>query len=104
MNKNKIKRLEAAGWSAGTSEDFLGLSDAESAFVELRLRLSDKLRQKRRSLKMTQASFAQSLGSSQSRVAKMEANDPSVSMDLLIKSLVGSGVTLQELSEVLSER
>jgi hypothetical protein len=104
MDKRKLKRLEAAGWKAGTAEDFLGLSDAEAALVELRLRLSDKLKQQRQSMKMSQASFAKSLRSSQSRVAKMEANDSTVSIDLLIRSLVGSGVTLQELSDVLSDR
>lgn len=104
MDKRKLKRLEAAGWKAGTAEDFLELSEPESALVELRLRLSDKLQQRRRAMKMSQAAFAKSLKSSQSRVAKMEANDSTVSIDLLIRSLVGSGVTLQELSDALSDR
>lgn len=104
MDKKKLNRLEAAGWKAGKAEDFLGLSKAEAALVELRLRLSDKLKQQRRSMKVSQASFAKSLKSSQSRVAKMEANDSTVSIDLLIRSLVGSGVTLQEISDVLSDR
>jgi hypothetical protein len=104
MDNEKRKRLEAAGWRAGTAEEFLGLSEAEAALVELRLRLSDKLKQRRRAMKMSQAAFAKSLRSSQSRIAKMEANDSTVSIDLLIRSLVGSGMTLQELSDALSDR
>ena len=104
MDKKKQQRLEAAGWKAGSTEDFLELSPSEAALVELRLRLSDKLKQRRRALKMSQTEFARTLRSSQSRVAKMEANDASVSLDLLIRSLMGSGITLQELSESLSDK
>lgn len=104
MDKKKQRRLEAAGWRAGSTEDFLELSPSEAALVELRLRLSDKLKQRRRVLKMSQTEFARTLRSSQSRVAKMEANDASVSLDLLIRSLMGSGITLQELSETLSDK
>lgn len=104
MDKKKQQRLEAAGWKAGSTEDFLELSPSEAALVELRLRLSDKLKQRRRALKMSQTEFARTLRSSQSRVAKMEANDVSVSLDLLIRSLMGSGITLQELSETLSDK
>lgn len=103
MDARKRKRLEAAGWKVGSTEEFLGLSPAESELVELRLRLSDKLKQRRQSLGMSQAKFAKSLHSSQSRIAKMEANDTSVSIDLLVKSLFGSGLTLRDLSEVLAD-
>lgn len=104
MNPKKRKCLETAGWKAGSTEEFLGLSAAESALVELRLRLSDKLKEQRRTLKMSQAKFAEALQSSQSRVAKMEANDSTVSIDLLMRSLIGSGLTLQDLSDVLKEK
>ena len=39
----------------------------------------------------TQAQFAKMLKSSQSRVAKMEKGDPTVSVDLLVKSLLALG-------------
>jgi ribosome-binding protein aMBF1 (putative translation factor) len=103
MDKEKLKRLEAAGWKSGSAEEFLELSAAESALVELRLRLSDKLKQRRRVKGMSQAKFAESLKSSQSRVAKMEANDSTVSIDLLVRSLIGSGLTLQDISDVLKD-
>lgn len=103
MDKDKLKRLEAAGWKAGSAEEFLELSPAEAALVELRLRLSDTLKQRRRMLRLSQAKFAKSLQSSQSRVAKMEANDSTVSIDLLVRSLIGSGLTLQDLSDVLKD-
>jgi transcriptional regulator with XRE-family HTH domain len=49
------------------------------------------------SKKLTQAELARILNSSQSRVAKMEAGDPTVSIDLLIKSLLALGVSKKEL-------
>lgn len=103
MDKEKLKRLEAAGWKTGSAEEFLELSSAEGALIELRLRLSDTLKLRRRSMGMSQAKFARSLRSSQSRVAKMEANDSTVSIDLLVRSLIGSGLTLQDLSDVLKD-
>ncbi|MCC6329938.1 MAG: helix-turn-helix transcriptional regulator [Acidobacteria bacterium] len=104
MEKEKLERLSKAGWKAAGTEEFLGLSSAEAALVELRLRLSDKLKQRRRTMKLSQTAFAKSIRSSQSRVAKMEASDSTVSIDLLIRSLFGSGITLQELSETISDR
>ncbi len=104
MDSNRKKRLEAAGWKMGSAEEFLGLSHAESILIELRLRLSDKLKQRRRSMGLSQEMFAKSLDSSQSRVAKMEAADASVSIDLLVRGLIGSGLTLKDLSDVLKDK
>lgn len=46
---------------------------------------------------VTETQLAKSVGSSQSRVVKMEKGDPSVSLDLLIKTLLFLGVTRKEL-------
>ena len=91
MRKAKRERLEQRGWRVGTVEDFLGLSPAEAAYVELRLRLSETLRNRRKSRRLSQTQVARMLHSSQSRVAKMEGGDPSVSLDLLIRSLLALG-------------
>lgn len=37
MKAAKRKKLEAAGWKVGCAREFLGLSDEEAAFVELKL-------------------------------------------------------------------
>lgn len=102
MNKAKQKRLEAAGWKVGTAVEFLGLSDEEAAIVELRLRLSDSVRVRRTRLGLSQAAFAKRLGSSQSRVAKMEAADPSVSLDLLLRALLALGATRREIARAIA--
>jgi predicted XRE-type DNA-binding protein len=91
MKRRKKTRLEAAGWTVGDVRDFLGLTDAEAAVVELKLELAKALREQRARRKMTQAQAGRLLGSSQSRVAKMEAGDPSVSIDLLVRSLFKLG-------------
>ena len=102
MNKSKRDRLRKAGWTVGTAADFLGLSEAEEALVELKLTLSRKLRERRTKRRLSQGQLAKLLGSSQSRVAKMEAGDPSVSIDLLVRSLLTMGATRKELANVIA--
>ena len=104
MRKDKKARLERAGWRVGTVRELLGLSKAEEALVELRLILSRGLRERRARRGLTQAQLARLLKSSQSRVAKMEAGDPSVSLDLLIRSLLAMGTTQNELAHVIADK
>ena len=92
MQRRKKKELQAKGWKFGSAKDFLGLTDEEAEFIELHLFLAALLAKRRKSLGYTQTEVADFLGSSQSRVAKMEAGDPSVSVDLLIRSLLALGV------------
>lgn len=102
MDKDKQARLARKGWKAGSAADFLGLSPEESAYVELKLALSAALRERRRQNRLTQADLARVIASSQSRVAKMEAGDPTVSIDLLVKSLLALGVSRKELARTIS--
>ena len=104
MRKAKRKRLETKGWKFGTVKDFLGLSDEESAYIELKIKLATALRQRRQQKGLSQLDLAAKLQSSQSRVAKMEAGDPSVSLDLLIRSLVTLGASERELSRIIVTR
>ena len=104
MKKAKQTRLEAAGWRVGSAEEFLELSPAEVAFIELKFVLSQQLQARRRARHLSQTALAKRLGSSQSRVAKMEAADPSVSLDLLVRSLLALGVDRKEMGKVIAER
>ena len=104
MKKTKRQSLEAAGWRVGGAEEFLELTKEEAAFVEMKLALADSLRRRRIARRLTQAQLAQRIGSSQSRVAKMEAGDPSVSIDLLMKALLSMGASRTELAKVISRR
>lgn len=104
MRKIKRGKLEAKGWQVGSVQDFLGLSDEETAYVELKLALSRSLRQWRTRHGVTQMELARRLGSSQSRIAKMEAADTSVSVDLLVRSLLTVGATRGDLARAISSR
>ncbi|HLP15180.1 MAG TPA: helix-turn-helix domain-containing protein [Bacteroidota bacterium] len=101
MEKSKQKKLEAAGWKVGNAAEFLELNEQESAYIELKLTLSRNLQKKRRSLKLTQHGLARLIKSSQSRVAKMEAGDPTVSLDLLVKSLLALKTPAHQLARLL---
>jgi DNA-binding XRE family transcriptional regulator len=102
MKKTKQKKLKAKGWRIATASDFLKLSPEESVYIELKLSLSESLKTRRQSKKMSQVELAKLIQSSQSRIAKMEAGDPSVSMDLLIKSLLALGASKKDLAKVIS--
>jgi ribosome-binding protein aMBF1 (putative translation factor) len=104
MRKQKKKSLQAKGWKIGTVKEFLGLSDEESAYIELKIKLAAGLRQRRQQMGLSQLDLAAKLHSSQSRVAKMEAGDPSVSLDLLIRSLITLGASDRELSQIIATR
>ena len=103
MKQEKRKRLTQRGWMFGGAQDFLGLSEEEARFLELKLALSLFLRQRRRKKKITQEQLAQLLQSSQSRIAKMEAGDPSVTVDLLVRALLQLGATKKELAKAILE-
>jgi predicted XRE-type DNA-binding protein len=102
MRAEKRRRLEANGWRVGTAEEFLGLTPEEAALVEIRLKLADGVRELRKRRRFTQAELAKRLGSSQSRVAKVETADESVSLDLLIRSFLALGATAGDLAKVIS--
>jgi len=104
MDEKTKKKLEAAGWETGNTKDFLGLSDAEAEFIELKLALAQDLRTRRVARHLNQTQVARILGSSQSRVAKMEAADPTVTMDLLIKSLFRLGAERKDVARAFSRR
>ena len=100
MDSAKRIRLEKAGWRVGAVKDFLELSQEEAAYIELKLNLAKAFSKKRKSLGLSQVAVAKRIKSSQSRVAKMEAGDPSVSIDLLVKSLFALGETGKSLQQV----
>ena len=102
MDKKTKSRLEAAGWKTGDAADFLGLSESESAFIEMKLALAADLRSRRLARHLNQTQVARIVGSSQSRVAKMEAADPSVSLDLLVRALLKLGANRNEVAEAVS--
>ena len=101
MDKATRQRLEAAGWRVGDAFEFLSLTPEERALVELRVALAMRLREVREEHAWTQVHVARRIGSSQSRVAKMEAGDPSVSLDLLLRALFSLGVTRAEVGAVI---
>ena len=92
-----MKKLKN-GWVEGSVKDFLDLSDADVEYIELRRTLSRLLREKRQRLRFTQMEVAARLQTSQSRVAKMEKADATVSSDLLLQSLFRRGLKRKELA------
>lgn len=104
MRNSKKERLARAGWRVGSVAEFLDLTPEEATFVELKLALAAYLRDLRRRRGWTQAQVARRISSSQSRVAKMEAADGSVSLDLLVRSLLALGVSRRDVGRVIASR
>ena len=102
MDKATKQKLAAAGWTTGDAQDFLGLTDAEAAFVDMKLALAADLKARRLDRHLNQTQVARIIGSSQSRVAKMEAADPSVSVDLLIRALLKLGARRRDVAKAVA--
>lgn len=101
MKKAKTEHLKNSGWKVGTAADFLELTDAEATFIEMRLSLARSIKERRLTSNLTQEDLAGELGSSQSRIAKMEAADPTVSMELLVRSLLALGADQQDVGRII---
>ncbi len=99
----KATRLESAGWKTVTVQNFLGLSDEDMAIIEVKVALAKRLRAQRARAGLSQAEVAKTVRSSQPRVAKMEAADKTVSIDLLVKALVKTGVSIQDIGRSLEK-
>ncbi len=104
MKQTKRKKLEAKGWKVGTAADFLELTPEEETFIEMKMSLSQSLKEMRKRKRMSQVAFAKLIKSSQSRVAKMETGSSSVSIDLLIKSLLALGASQKDLAKTISSK
>ena len=97
MKTDKLSRLQAVGWKVGNAEDFLQLSNEETRLVALKLSLIGAVKKSRIKRKLSQIELAQRMKSSQSRIAKIEAGDPSVSLDLIVRALIASGATTRDI-------
>lgn len=102
MDEAKIQRLELKGWKVGTVSEFLELTPEETTLIEIKLALSRSLKERRRQL-MTQINLAKKLHSSQPRIAKAENGDSSVSIELLVRAMLATGATPQEIGQVIAQ-
>ncbi len=85
----------------GTAAEFLELTPEESAYVEPKMALRTRLKGLRMQKRLWRVELAQRLGSSLSRVRKIEAADSSVSLDPLVRSLSAIGATRRGLANVI---
>jgi DNA-binding XRE family transcriptional regulator len=104
MKTRKKQKLHKAGWKIGSAVEFLGLTPEEEALVAMKLDLALGVRSLRARTKVTQAELAKRLGSSQSRVAKLEAGDRSVSLDLLMRALLSLGATKKQIAVMIGTK
>ena len=102
MRPTKRKKLEAKGWKVGSVADFLELTPEEETFIEMKLSLSHNLKKMRKHKRLSQLALAKLIKSSQSRVAKMERGDPTVSVDLLVKSLLAMGANKKSIAKAIA--
>lgn len=101
MDRAKKQRLEKKGWKVGRVDEFLNLTSEEATYIEMKLALAESIKEHRQRKKLTQVDLARMLKSSQSRVAKIERGDASVSIDLLMRSLIALGATRRDLAQVI---
>lgn len=96
------ERLDAAGWKTVTVAEFLDLTPEDMALIEVRRTLARAVRERREAARLSQTALAAKIGSSQSRVAFLEGNSSSVSLDLMIRAFLATGATQNDLARVLT--
>lgn len=101
MDNKKRKKLEGKGFKVSSTADFLGLTPEEEAYIDIRLDISSLVKSQRKRKGWSQDKLAKAIGSSQSRIAKVEAGDPGTSLDLMIKALLHLGISKQEIGKLL---
>lgn len=101
MDKDKRKKLEEKGFRVGSAAQFLDLTPEEEAYIEIRLDISNLVKSQRAKRGWTQEQLARAIGSSQSRIAKIEAGDPGTSLDLMIKALLRLGISKKDIGKLL---
>ncbi len=101
MEQSKKERLESKGWKIGTVSDFLELTPEETVLVEIKLALSQSLKERRQKL-MTQGDLASKISSSQPRIAKAENGDASISIELLLRAILATGATPQDIGKIIA--
>jgi len=102
LTKGQKARLAKGGWVETTVEEFLGLTEAESALIEIRLALGRAVAERRKKFKWTQGQVAKAIGSTQARVALAEKADPGVSADLILKALIATGAKSRDIAKALT--
>jgi ribosome-binding protein aMBF1 (putative translation factor) len=104
MDSRKRKKLEASGWRVGSATEFLDLSPEESALVDVKLSMGQLVRKARTRSHLSQQALAQRLRSSQSRVAKLEAGDAGVSLDLMMKAAFAAGAKRTDVARAIAPK
>ena len=96
MGKKKLPK----GWTEGSVQDLLDLTDEEAAIVEMRVRLAERVRKRRQSQRITQKDLARRMRSTQPRVARLEQADASIEM--LMRALFVLGADRKEIAKLLA--
>ena len=104
MTKAKQKKLEKIGYKITDTQQFLNLSDREMAIIDLKVNLTQKLREVRKAAGITQKQLAKLMSSSQSRMAMLEGGAPDISLELICRALFALGVSSVELGRTISSR
>lgn len=104
MKTDKLKGLRAAGWRVGDAADFLQLSEEESKLVAIKWSLMSAVKKFRLKRNLSQSDLAQRMKSSQSRIAKIEAGDASISLDLIVRALIATGASTKDIQSAIATK
>jgi ribosome-binding protein aMBF1 (putative translation factor) len=102
LSKERKAKLQKAGFKVGTVQEFLGLSDAEMMIIDMRIALGKRIRTARERQHLTQTDLAKRIRSSQPRVAKIEAGEEGVSLDLMTKAALAVGMTRKQIAKAIA--
>ena len=96
----RARRKLPRGWKEGGVREFLDLSAEDMAIIEIKARLAREVRKRRKAKRLSQASLAERVSTTQSRIARIEAAEASIEM--LIRSLLALGESRSRIARLLA--
>ncbi|HLK57811.1 MAG TPA: helix-turn-helix domain-containing protein [Chthonomonadaceae bacterium] len=101
MDEETRARLEAAGFRETTVQELFGLTPEENEHIETRLALARLLKQLRQELHLTQKMMAVRIHSDQANVSRAEKNDPTISLEWMLKAIYALGADRERVAKAI---
>lgn len=100
LSDKKKARIEAIGGRVTTVEEWLDLTSEEVAIIDMKIRLGEELKARRKKKRLSQERAAEILKTSQGRVSKLEKGQ--ATLDQLARSVLALGGSTKEVGRAIA--
>ena len=100
LSAKKRERIKSMGGRVTSAGEWLDLSPEEIAVIDMKIRLGEQIKARRRKKRLSQESLAKLLKTSQGRVSKLEKGQ--ATLDQLARSLLALGGSSKDVGQTIS--